>query len=380
MARKYIDDFESGNLNNWIKTGTGTATVVSSSPIAGSYSCKLTTTTYSAYSKLKNNSVQFVRGDSIEIYTKLVLNADSKYGGDLLVLFMFDEVSTVKRGYSIQCCFNPSGISNGVYLCGHADGEVDVLGELTSTKANNVYNAMKLYSVKIVITTTATNIAVNFISTENDMSLGTLSYTGTAYEATTEFSIIYDVMADASVSTGDAAAFLIDEVNPNTPPTVPGVFTSPTGVLQSRTNATTTWGASTDDVGVTGYKWSYSIDGGAYSSEVNGVSTSRVLSIPVCSTIQFRVRAYDADGACSSYRYSNVYTVVVKTQIGTFPLMGKHSIINIPLYDPNVGMNGKNMYRAFTANGKVGCFEVQDITGNELIRLTGKTKIRGIKR
>lgn len=67
-------------------------------------------------------------------------------------------------------------------------------------------------------------------------------------------------------------------------------------------------------------------------------------------------------------------------QIGTFPFMGKTQIINIPLYDPNTGMDGKNMYRAFTADGKVGCFNVQDITGNELIRLTGKTKIRGIKR
>lgn len=65
-------------------------------------------------------------------------------------------------------------------------------------------------------------------------------------------------------------------------------------------------------------------------------------------------------------------------QIGTFPLMGKNGIINIPLYEPSTMTN--QAYRAYTANGKLGCFDVQDITGNELIRVMGKTKIRGIKR
>lgn len=68
-----------------------------------------------------------------------------------------------------------------------------------------------------------------------------------------------------------------------------------------------------------------------------------------------------------------------KTQIGTYNLMGKSSIINIPLYDPAIGMDGKNMLRTFLSDGRVGCFELQDITGTELIRVMGKTKIRGVK-
>lgn len=87
----------------------------------------------------------------------------------------------------------------------------------------------------------------------------------------------------------------------------------------------------------------------------------------------------------SSYprRYNITPTIYIaytppKVQIGTFPFTGKSGIINIPLYDESTVTN--KAYRAYTASGKVGCFDVQDLTGNELIRMTCKTKIRGIKR
>jgi hypothetical protein len=200
-------------------------------------------------------------------------------------------------------------------------------------------------------------------------------------DAVSSVGTYYGFYAYDSANPTYAPELVVNFTVPDLAPAVPGTFTNPTGILQGGSQITAVWGTSSDaNNNLLGYKISYSIDGGTYSTEINCPSNVYSMTVPMNSTIRFRTRAYDSTGLYSGYTYSSVFTITSKTQIGTFPLMGKHSIINIPLYDPNVGMNGKNMYRAFTASGKVGCFEVQDITGNELIRMIGKTKIRGIKR
>jgi hypothetical protein len=94
---------------------------------------------------------------------------------------------------------------------------------------------------------------------------------------------------------------------------------------------------------------------------------------------QLRTRAL-VNGVYSAWSYSNVFKIGAQTQTGIYSLIGNSTIENIPVYDPNIGMDGRNMVRTFLSDGKVACFDVQELTGDELIRITCNTKIKGIKR
>jgi hypothetical protein len=169
----------------------------------------------------------------------------------------------------------------------------------------------------------------------------------------------------------------------NTAPTQPGAFVSPTEtmLLINQTHRLE-WGASTDANGDTiTYEVENSTDGGTTYSAWYTTSNVYVDFTPnAIATRKFRVRAKDSVGAYSGYTYSITYTIYSdKTQLGTYKLMGKNGILEIPVYDPNTSMSGKNMLRTFLSDGTVACFELQDTDGTEIIKVMGKTKIKGVK-
>lgn len=78
---------------------------------------------------------------------------------------------------------------------------------------------------------------------------------------------------------------------------------------------------------------------------------------PETSLAKIRIRAYDGTSYGPWDESNGVFTIVHKTQIGTFKINTSTGILTIPIYDPNVGVVGKNQLRIQTPRG-IGCFEL----------------------
>ncbi len=101
-------------------------------------------------------------------------------------------------------------------------------------------------------------------------------------------------------------------VNTNTAPTTPGSLTVPDSIQGGET-ITVSWGASTDaENNLEGYIVERSTDGGASWTQIyQGSSRSTTNTVPFgTGTVQYRVKAYDTDGASSAYRTSAAITVI----------------------------------------------------------------------
>lgn len=96
----------------------------------------------------------------------------------------------------------------------------------------------------------------------------------------------------------------------NQPPTTPSSISVPETVMGGE-NLTITWGASTDpDGNLSGYRLERSYNGGAFTQVYQGSTRSFTDSITFgWTSVQYRVKAYDAAGAESAYRTSEVRTV-----------------------------------------------------------------------
>lgn len=105
-------------------------------------------------------------------------------------------------------------------------------------------------------------------------------------------------------------------VNNNEPPSVPASITVPQTILTG-TTVTISWAASTDTVGAAleGYILERSTNGGAQWSQIyQGSATSTTNSVLLGTTsVMYRVKAYDAEGAESGYRTSSQVTVTQNT-------------------------------------------------------------------
>lgn len=96
----------------------------------------------------------------------------------------------------------------------------------------------------------------------------------------------------------------------NQPPTTPSSISVPETVMGGE-GLTVTWGASTDpDGNLSGYRLERSYNGGAFTQVYQGSTRSFTDSITFgWTSVQYRVKAYDAAGAESAYRTSDVRTV-----------------------------------------------------------------------
>ena len=101
-------------------------------------------------------------------------------------------------------------------------------------------------------------------------------------------------------------------VNTNTAPTTPGSITIPDNI-QGGTAITVTWTASTDaENNLEGYVVERTTDGGSTWTQIfQGNATSTTNTVPAgTQTVMYRVKAYDSDGLCSSYRTSGQVNVI----------------------------------------------------------------------
>ena len=96
----------------------------------------------------------------------------------------------------------------------------------------------------------------------------------------------------------------------NQPPTAPGTITVPSEVIGGE-NLSISWGQSTDpDGNLAGYKLERKVDDGTWAQIYSGSSRSYTDSITYgWTSVQYRVKAYDAAGAESAYTTSATRTV-----------------------------------------------------------------------
>ncbi|MEK4131977.1 hypothetical protein NYE67_20395, partial [Solibacillus sp. FSL W8-0474] len=175
----------------------------------------------------------------------------------------------------------------------------------------------------------------------------------------------------------------------NTAPGAPGAFTSPAAgtILRGGQNVSVVWGASTDAEGnLSGYDLETAYNGGTFGNVVGTLATSNPNAVIGTSsnagytTIQFRVRARDTNGAYSGYQTSPVYTIdhnrppnapIAKSPLGTmekpFIVQGnKRPTLNWNFSDPDVG-NWQTSYVVKVVNGYNGddVKYYQDLAGGE---------------
>lgn len=97
----------------------------------------------------------------------------------------------------------------------------------------------------------------------------------------------------------------------NSPPTAPESITVPE-VISGGTNATISWGASTDpDGNLSGYKLERKVNDGSFEQIYSGSARSFSTTITWgWESVTFRVKAYDADGEESAYTTSPTRTII----------------------------------------------------------------------
>ncbi|RDV27793.1 hypothetical protein [Lysinibacillus capsici] len=96
----------------------------------------------------------------------------------------------------------------------------------------------------------------------------------------------------------------------NTPPTMPGSFTQPSGNLEIGDSKVFSVGAASDAEGnLSKYIWEASLNGGAYSKVGETTTNNLTYTIPTATSLKMRVKAVDSAGLESAYRESGLYTV-----------------------------------------------------------------------
>ncbi|QNK87736.1 fibronectin type III domain-containing protein [Sporosarcina sp. resist] len=96
----------------------------------------------------------------------------------------------------------------------------------------------------------------------------------------------------------------------NTAPTTPGTFTQPTGTLEIGDSKTISWGASSDaESNLSKYILEVSVNNGAWTKIGQPTTPSFTYTVPMATSIKFRVKAVDAAGLESAYRDSTLLTV-----------------------------------------------------------------------
>lgn len=105
----------------------------------------------------------------------------------------------------------------------------------------------------------------------------------------------------------------------NEAPTTPSNITVPSSITEG-TTISISWGASTDsNSNLSGYILQCKLNSGSWTQVYKGTSRSYTYSVPIgTETITFRVKAYDSDGAESSYKTSSTVNVVLDSSKLTF--------------------------------------------------------------
>jgi chitodextrinase len=168
-----------------------------------------------------------------------------------------------------------------------------------------------------------------------------------------------------------------------TAPTVPGTITT-SGLTATSVNLA--WGASTDNVGVTGYDIFRATGGGAFASFGTSTTTSfAATGLTAATTYQFEVRARDAAGNTSAFNTPVSVTTSSSgdTQAPTVPGAVTSSGVTATSVNlawgastDNVGVTGYDIFRATGTTGTFASVGTSTTTSFAATGLTASTTYR----
>lgn len=136
------------------------------------------------------------------------------------------------------------------------------------------------------------------------------------------------------------------------PPSTPG---APTFFNVAATSATASWGAATDNVGVTGYE--YSLNGGSSWANVGNTLTVNLTGLTEDTTYTLSVRAYDAAGNLGTPSSGSFTTqqVVPSIPTGLAATAASNTQINLSWSPSNdAGGPGIAGYRVYRNGSEIG--------------------------
>lgn len=120
-------------------------------------------------------------------------------------------------------------------------------------------------------------------------------------------------------------------IKTNTAPTAPGNLTIPDQANKGG-NVAVSWSASTDQDGnLRGYTLQRSVNGGGFTQVYQGANTSYTDTAPTnADTLQYRVQAYDTEGATSGWTTSDQFPVygVPALTVPTLAMQGQSIAVN----------------------------------------------------
>jgi thermitase len=203
--------------------------------------------------------------------------------------------------------------------------DIATVPDTTPPTAPSSLTATALSSSQIDLSWTAStdNVAVSgyniYRSTDNVTfsNVGasvTTSYSSSSLSPSTTYYyyvVAYDESGNTSVASNTASA--ITSAADSAPPTAPSAL-SATAVSSSQINLS--WTASSDNVGVAGYRVERGTDGISFAEIATTPSTSySSTGLSASTTYYFRVRAYDSEGNDSSYSdVTSATTLAVPTR------------------------------------------------------------------
>jgi chitodextrinase len=251
-----------------LTTGYGASSVLNSSPVT-SHSIIL--------SSLSPGTVYHYRVKSADSSGNLAVSADQT----LTTLSTTDTTSPL-----VPTSLSATAVSTStINLTWTASTDPTVAGQLTSGIAG-----YKIYRGGIQIGTSATN-----------------SYSDTGLSASTQYTYTvsaYDIAGNNSAQSTSASATTQTPPPDTTPPTTP---TSPVATAVSTTAINVTWTASTDAVGVTGYKIFRCVGTSCTATTQVGTTTINSYSdsgLSAGTTYRYRIIATDLAGNLSAYSTS----------------------------------------------------------------------------
>lgn len=167
------------------------------------------------------------------------------------------------------------------------------------------------------------------------------------------------------------AYFFVDTLRPNDP--------DPTAIWGT-TSAELIWNPFSDSSPSSGWKstklyfgeW----DGNNWvgqllyaGTDVGNVTGKVITDLTPGKRYRYTVVYQDNANNESAYSY---FEFVTKKQIGTLKIKTDHTVLALPIYDPNSGVSGQKVLRIQTPNG-IGCLELVEVTHNAASPIRVKT-------
>lgn len=208
-------------------------------------------------------------------------------------------------------------------------------------------------------------------ATTSTSTSGTANYSGTVWTADTRvYRQSYSGTVTAPEQTTSYYAYAVTlTYTVYTPPTPPGAWVFPTaGAIVTSGQTTVKWTAGTDaDMPQVFLKYhiQFAPDGVSWQDLIP-LSPAGVTSFkydftvyhPDTTQAKLRIRTYD-ESMYSEWLEGPAFRIAHKIQTGEFYMLKQVGVLTLPLYDPTIGMEGKNQLRVYSGEeAGIGCLEL----------------------